>query len=538
MKILKWLGGLLLPMFNRPRLSPGLVWTLHLLLVAGVTVGLYFVHRHFELSRYVGGSLNWLRDFWLPALFLLAYFIIWQAWWLWKLWQPDSIASPFPDLDQAWDQIHEALEKAGIGIADTPLFLVFGRVTGAEETLFQGVPGGLTVTGGSSSGSPLRAFASREAVYITCPGASLLGNPVVSKELAPAYSTESVYAGGGGMDLAASIGLEKSIGMASIGGDIGRVQQIIRAAREENRSLSEGERDQIRRLSEAGASASNSKSEAKPAALMQDPAEVELRRARLAHACRLISRSRWPLCPVNGAIVYVPLDDCQREEVAQQVGLMAHDDLQTAEDSLQLEFPIYALLGRLETLPGAGEFLSKFAVDRKNQRLGKGYPLSPDLTPQGVTESVEAASTWIFNSLLPFWTLKLFAVERGGSSVESTRMNTELFHFLNAVRSRADAVGRLVSRLAAPKESGPLRFGGCYLTASAPQISASPLFAEEFFKKVESTQGSVAWTDEAFRQDAHYRSMTKMGYLALTVLVGAVLALGAYVGYTLSSKGR
>ena len=60
MKILRWIGGLFLPMFARPRLSPGLIWFLHLLLIAGITVGLYFVQLKCNLSQYVGGRLNFV----------------------------------------------------------------------------------------------------------------------------------------------------------------------------------------------------------------------------------------------------------------------------------------------------------------------------------------------------------------------------------------------------------------------------------------------------------------------------------------------
>ena len=56
MIILRWIGALLLPMFSRPRLSPGLVWFIHFLLVAGITVGLWFVNREFRVSDWIGGQ--------------------------------------------------------------------------------------------------------------------------------------------------------------------------------------------------------------------------------------------------------------------------------------------------------------------------------------------------------------------------------------------------------------------------------------------------------------------------------------------------
>ena len=271
---------------------------------------------------------------------------------------------------------------------------------------------------------------------------------------------------------------------------------------------------------------------------MQDPAEVELRQARLAHLCALIARSRWPLCPINGAVVYVPIDDCASDEVAQQLGLIARQDLRTAEGVLKLHFPVYALLGGLEVLPGAGEFLMKFGADRKTQRLGKGLPLAPDLPADAAADEAEKSTKWLFHTLLPFWVYKLFRVERGGESpAASTRENAELFHFLNVVRQRGGAAARLIGRLATASDAGPLRFGGVYLTANAPEVAPGPLFADEFFKKVKASQGEVAWTDAAFDDDARNRRLTKAGYMFLGVIVLAVFALAGYVAYRSSSGG-
>jgi len=539
MQILRWIGGLFLPMFSRPRLSPGLIWFLHLLLIAGITVGLWYLQRHFRLGENIGYGPNWFRPIWLPCLFLLVYLLAWQAWWIWKLLQPEAIESVFPDIDDAWGQVVSSLEKAGIGIGDTPVFLVFGRVTGPEESIFQGIPGGLAVTGGSPSGSPVRAFANRDAIFVTCPGASLLGNPDTAP---PAYATavdQSIRAARGGLDMGASIGMDKSIGMGSVGGDIGRVQQIMAAARAQNRSLTDAEKAEVRRISEGASPGPAAQAAARPSALMQDPGEVEYRQARLQHVCALIARTRWPLCPINGSIVYIPIEDCEKDEVAQQLGLIARQDLRTAEESLRLHFPVYALLGGLEALPGANEFLAKFGADRRTQRLGKGLPLAPDLAPDAAANEAEKSALWVFHSLLPFWVFKLFHVERGGEGpAAATRGNAELFQFLNAVRQRGSAAARLIGRLATAGEGEPTRFGGIYLTANAPQVGPGPLFADEFFKKVLASQGFVAWTDTAFEDDARYRRLTKAGYLFIAVIVLVVLGLAAYVTYDWSKRGR
>ena len=99
----------------------------------------------------------------------------WSAAWLWELLSPGQPIAQFPDIDVAWDEVTQALAKAGIGVADTPLFLVFGEFPSGFETLFRSLPNGLSIAGASAPGSPIRAFANRDGIYLAVPGASLLG---------------------------------------------------------------------------------------------------------------------------------------------------------------------------------------------------------------------------------------------------------------------------------------------------------------------------------------------------------------------------
>jgi hypothetical protein len=525
---LRWLAGLIAPMFIRPRISPGVLWFLHVLFIAGICVGLWYIEKHFAITINIEGPV-WLRPFWLPILFLLVYFLAWQAWWLWKLLQPGESISPFPDLDEAWSGIMEALDKAGIGIADTPVFVVIGQPRSGEGGLFTALPRGLTVNGAPSGAASLRVYANREAVYLTCPSTTLLAIQEASgggPDLAESYAPKS-------MAMDASIGMDKSIGMSGEagGGTIAQVQQIIRRARDQNRSLTEQEKTQIRQLSGgAGFSPEAAKQPGGPSVL-QDARTVERQTTRMRYFCSLVARSRWPLCPINGAIIIVPAGAAEKDESAQQTGLVAQKDLATMVDAFRLRFPVYALISDMEALPGANEFLARFAQDKRQQRLGKSFPLNPDLKPTAVAESVESATAWIFGSLLPYWVYKLFRLETPNVETpnEAARANGELIQFLAAVKDRSEKMSRLVSRAVMPHADEVPTYGGCYLTATESQGSSEPLFAQEFFKKVESTQGFVAWTDEAFALDSSYRSMTKTGYVALGVIAAAVAVLAVYV---------
>jgi hypothetical protein len=248
--------------------------------------------------------------------------------------------------------------------------------------------------------------------------------------------------------------------------------------------------------------------------------------ARLDHVCGLVAQARWPLCPLNGAVLAVPAAISDRDDAAQQWGLVAREDLARAEAAFRLRFPVYTLVGGVEMLPGGLTFFERFAAEKGAQRLGKSFPLNPDLQPVTAGEEVEKASRWVFGSLLPYHIFKQTRTDEAADS----RDNASLVRFLIELRRRAPRLARLVGRAVGTDHTVP-EFGGCYLAVSMPGESAEVKFAREFFKKVESSQGYVAWTDAAYAEDASYRSMTRMGYLALAAIALGVLALAGYVGY-------
>jgi hypothetical protein len=85
-----------------------------------------------------------------------------------------------------------------------------------------------------------------------------------------------------------------------------------------------------------------------------------------------------------------------------------------------------------------------------------------------------------------------------------------------------------MSRAFAFRDDRVPTFAGCNLAVTLTAEPGDVKFAKEFFKKVESSQGFVAWTDEAYAADAAYRSSTRLGYTFLAFLFLGVLALAGY----------
>jgi hypothetical protein len=541
--IARWSAGAVIPMFARPTAPVGLAWFLHIVLIVAVSVGLYFAQPHLPITRNIQHGPLWFRPFWLTALFLLAYSLTWSAAWLWGLLAPRQATTEFPDLDVAWEEILGALGKVGIGIADTPLFFVFGEFPVGFETLFRALPNGLVVAGGSAPGSPIRAFANRDGIYLIVPGASLLGYQSW-------IGTGEAEEGGGAVGdslarsigVGASIGIDQSVGISiggsvvgsvGVGGQLNEIQRIIRRARDENRPLSEEEKRRVRELSSGGGGGTAPKPASQTAqatgSVLQNARLVAEATARLQYVCGLVAGVRWPLCATNGVIVAIPVAVSDRDDRAQQWGLVAREDLILTQATLRLHFPIYALVGGVENLPGSATFFERFTADRGSQRLGKGFPLNPDLQPDKVASEIEKTTNWTFGSLLPYWVFKLMRVD-GAPGVEA-RENASLVRFLVELRRRASRLANLMSRAIAFRDDRVPAFGGCYLAVTLPADPNDVKFAKEFFRKVESSQGYVAWTDEAYAEDAAYRATTRLGYTFLAFLFLGVLALAGYAGY-------
>lgn len=555
----RWVAGAVVPMFLRPVRPVGLAWFLHVLLVVAAPVALdLFVQPH--INELVTKGPVVLRRHWLVVLFVLAYALLWAAGWLWSLLAPQQLVTDFPDLDEAWARATEALAKAGIGVADTPLFLVFGSLPHGFDDLFRALPHGLVVAGAPGSGSELQVYANRDGIYLTLPGASLLG--VRERGGLGTYDDDdgaggSVYRSvgvnqsvgvGASMGMGASIGASVSgsvggtFGGKGLGGPLQEIQRIIRQANAEKRELTDAEKQRVRMLSgsapepaptRGGGGGSTSGA---VGSVLQNPALVDEASARLAHVCGLVTAARWPLCPINGAVLAVPMSAAEKDEAAQQWGLVARQDLAIAESVLKLRFPVYCLVGGVEGLAGGQVFFERFAADKGGQRLGKGFPLNPELRAETAAEAVETAVGWVFTNLLPYWAFKLTRVDAGAAA--DARDNAGLVRFLSEVRRRGPYLARLVSRAVVLYGDQVPVFGGCYLTVFLQGEPTDAKFAREFFKKVESSQGSVFWTDEAFAEDAAYRRAAAVGHVVLGAILLGVVALAGFVGYARGWFGK
>jgi hypothetical protein len=519
--------GLVLPLFSRARdyrgLGLGLRWALHVLLVLLILVALWAVNYFGRLDAFLGRAPEGLKQVWLPCLFLLVYALSWLGWWLWKLLWPEKEASDFPDIDDAWDEAVVSLRQAGIDLTEAPLFLVLGRPAGGEAGLFHAARLQLTVSGvPRSPDAPLHVYASREGIFVTCAGASLLGRQA------------ALFAGGAGDNGAPADGGAAAPGKAvdpfatmRATGTAKEIQQILRRAGAEGRDLTEDEKRRVRQLQGTGAAKAGARG---GAALLKSPADVDRYAARFKHLCSLIVRDRRPYCPANGILVLLPLAATAGDEVVNQVTNLCRQDLAAGRDVLQLHCPVFALLCDLETGPGFVQFLDRFPEEQRLRRVGQRFPLVPDVPAEEVRPMLERVVGWVCHELFATWVDGLFRAETPEKQdmAEAVRGNVQLYQMLRHMHTVEQPLARLVTRGVGVPLDGLILFGGCYVAGTGAD-PAEQGFVAGVFRRLIDSQNYVSWTNQGLAEEADYVRWTRRGYVAMGVLAAAVVVAGVVI---------
>jgi hypothetical protein len=489
-------------------------------LLALILIGLYFVNDAYIAKLVSGPTL--LARVWLPVVFVLVLAAIWAAWAVWKLLSAPPEVSHYPDIDAAWDQAVRALGQAGIRVGDLPLFLVLGRPQGPEEPLFNAAQVQLVVKQTPSElGAPLHVYASRDAIYVTCAGASLLGKHAANVALEGIQEQAAVGAEieGEGLDATIRPGAREKRVIRRLARTIGRPMNVLerRAAR---RDLNLPMPD-----------------------LLKNTAEVDDLRARLAHLCRLILRDRLPLCPLNGILVLLPIGGTDTDWDAQQTAELCGRDLATIRRVLKLQCPILTLTCDAEAIPGFQAFIGRLSAKDRLGRLGQRFPLdSPGLAGDDLQDQIDKSVHFLCNSYLRDWVYRSFQMASAAQDADDekrsngrkrdepdgTTVNTGLYLFLDEMRGRKKTLSRILTQGVAKGAPLPLLYAGCYLGGTGAEQTHEQAFVAGVFRRLLENQSYVSWTEEALAEDAKQHTYATWGYSALggfALLVGIVAVL-------------
>jgi hypothetical protein len=508
------------------RLGHALRWILHILLLVAILVGAYFLGRALSLDSVLIGPKP-LRPYWLCIIILLIYVLAWMAWWLWKLLGPEEEYIEFADIKDAWEEGLRALSQAGISLTDAPLFLVLGKPQGGHDPMFVSAQLQLLVKGAPTrDDAPVRIFANRDAIFVTCAGASLLGRQtaILAGDGVDVFNSPGTgaapleLAGGGPIDPFATLAAK---------GKQKDILQVLAKAREEGRGpdqLTDEERAKVKMLqAEAETEDLKRLARARPH-LLKNTAEAEWLSARLRYLCRLMTHDRTPYCPLNGMLMLVPFAGTDSDEDANQTGAICHQDLVTARKALRVNCPVFAMFSDLESATGFRQFIQRFPSDQKARRLGQRFPLVPDLADaESHAEYTDRCAQWICTSLLPTWVYKLFRIESPGKGDpwEVMYENSRLYQLLNQLRERKARFGRILSRSFSMEKGDPMLFGGCYIAATGRDLLQEQAFTAGVLRRLMDEQDYVSWTNEALRQESRMQKIARLGYIG--TVVGSVL---------------
>lgn len=516
--------GLIIPLFHQATDFANWgrwAWhTLHVLVIGCVIALLYWLNNssrfpihdwlHARLHAHPGIEMHFL-----PLVFLLIYALAWVMWWIWSLLGPDAELDLYPDITSAWVEGLSNLAQKGIKPTDLPLFLVLGRSKAGEEFLFQA--GGVKVDafGPKTGDPPVRLWASRDAIYVTTPGASALGR----------YA--DMLIGGGRADMAAADDSNDAYKTIKLDDDSNdpiqqRLKEILAIAKV--RDLTPEEKAESRDLAKK---ANERPARSKPT-LSAD--EAHLCRKRLHYLCQLVNKSRRPYCPANGLMVLVPWESLETDVVVQSTALALRTDLATARSATKLCCPAVGLVCDLEDVRGFRELREGMNDKQRAGRIGQRTPLVPDQPVAEQSLTFEAAANWLGERMFPRHVYHSLALDERDDKALVARSMFFLF------RAASDRMPRLAKLLkgglplptgAADGLDGPLLFAGCYLGGTGRTPDQQAFIAGVFARLVEN-QGVVAWTDTALRDDAKYRRIASAGFTAVAVVVGCAVALGAW----------
>ncbi len=484
------------------KIAPGLRLFLHIFVIALILVALWFVNEKFEIHNSIPDPW-WAAHIWLPLVFILLYALAVTGWWIYRLIMAEPEATDFPDIDEAWEEAVDALDQAGVPLTEVPVFIVLGRTETPEEFLFQAAQLNLIVKGAPlGARHPLHVYASREGIFITCAGCSLLGKQ------AGLLALEGIGEDAGGSADSPVLGLPDDAGATLKPGHA--EQKIIKKlARMIGTQMNGLQKRMLRR--ESNLPMPN---------LLASSADVETITARMAHLCRLIFRDRQPYCPINGILVVAPLGVTDTELDAQQSAELCHRDLSVVRRVMKVQCPIFAMVADMEQLPGFRDFIQRRTATERARRIGQRFPLNPpDLRDEGLHDKLGEAVQWLGHNVIRDLVYRVFKTDPSAK----LDINHELMMMLDEMRERKDHLARFIVQGLARDIDGPLLFGGCYLAATGSERDKDQAFVRGVLARLFENQNYVSWTEQALSADARSHSATWGGYVGLGVLI-AILA--------------
>ncbi|MCI0704444.1 MAG: type VI secretion system protein, partial [Planctomycetia bacterium] len=438
-----------------------------------------------------------LHHYWLPLLFVLLYVGAWLGYWFFRL-LTDPRDGSHPDIDDAWTAGLKALNSAGIDPTEVPLFMVIGKPRTDLADFFAATRLPFAVRAEPRSVSaPVQLYATRDAVFVVCPGASVLCK--LADLLAAEAKAKAPPPPQAGFDLLDSPDRPVEVLPGDLEPVLPEVGEVPVAVLDEW-------------LPRPGVSD-----------LPTMPADEAERLAdRLKYLCRLLAERRRPFCPANGIVWLLPTAGTASEALAERTAAACRADLLAAEAGLQVHCPAAAVICDAQDLPGFRDLVRGIPEPLARERLlGRSFPLVPAVSAEERPEVLFNGIDWVARNLLPGVAYQRFGSEAEGNGERWSAANARLWMLLSELHARRSALVRLLGQgITDGRDRLPL-LAGAYLVGTGP-AEQDQAFAAGVVQQLIGLQNNVGWTPAALAEERDYHRMTIIGYGASLVLIIAV----------------
>jgi hypothetical protein len=482
------------------------LWTLHVLLVVGLVLGLYAINRHYHLETDLLSPFPQVHPYWLPLLFVLVYVGAWLGWWFFRL-LTDPRTGRYPDIDKAWSAGLKALDAAGIDPREVPLFVVIGKPATGTADFFAATKLPFAVRAEPRTpDAPVQVYATREAVFVACEGASVLARlaDAFAMRKKPVWSAP-VVADPGAVDLLDSpehpiLVLSGEPGPPTVAegttdaGAVGLEDWLPKPGTDEIPNIPT---DEATRLA-----------------------------SRLRYLCELVGDRRRPYCAANGIVWLLPAAGTETEAVSDLTSGAVRADLVAAEAGLQVHCPAVAVVCDAQELTGFRDLLRGLPEPLARERLlGRSFPLVPGVPATERPAVLFAGMDWVARNLVPGVVYQRFGNEAEGNGERWSAANARLWELTAELYARRAAITRLIGQGIADGAKRPPMLAGAYLAGTGPD-ERDQAFAAGVVQQLIGLQNNVGWTAAAVAEETDYRRMAIVGYAAAIALIIAVATFG------------
>ena len=478
------------------------------LLVVGVTIHLLLAH--YTQHRYLKPLIQDPKD--LAVTVLLVVLIPVVVYYTVKLWLEGEV-SPYREIDLAFRAGLDELERHGIDITQTPLYLVLGTFAEAQEkALFDACHASLNLAGVPQGPAALRWYANPDAIYLFTSQTSALSwlaaNARKAGEARAPSEPEPASPGG-------PIRATLVAGGEAADGD-GRGGAVAATAVSAPRHASADVYGTMVVSSVAAAAAPSHHGAARIRKLDFDS-------KRLEYVCHLLRRARRPICPLNGILVLLPFALIQEsDDAAVSVNQAVQQDLRGIRRVGNVRCPATALVVGMEEESGFRELVRRVGRDKAlNARFGKGFDLSNFPLPERIgaltRQACGAFETWVY---------ALFKEKDALRRQGNRQLYALLCKIRQSVYQRLDGI--LVDGFSRDPEkrdsdNQPLFFRGCYFAATGTTEDRQAFVKSVFEDLPQNFAGDLQWTAEALEQDSRYHRLAGLaGWLDFVLVLGLV----------------